>query len=434
MSELSVPVYYPLADLEALANKKLNNKIIEANIAINQKDDSLFLSIARFKPIKLDYDGDRGITYSLPVQITGTVKYKVAGLNVGNKTPIEAKIIVTLFSDLYLDKNWNLAPQTQLRKIEWIQEPKLNVAGIKFNLKPPLEKALESNQDKIIEKLDRSAKDMIKIEKVVTKLWNDMHKPIRINRKVIPVWLKPELSEMNGRLLARSKDTLMIEVGLKATLRNVFDSVAASGKVPPLPRFKRKEKNTPGLTAFMLATIPFDKVNQVLKQVTDTMKFSFPGHKVHIRDAEMYGSGDGLAIRIGLRGDLKADVFLRGNVGFDTLTQKLELQNFAFDIDSENSLIGAADWLAHDVIITRIKPYLSVPMEHTFGMLPTLITRGIEKGKLGTKIDVHFSEFEVNIERHLVTRNNIQVILRAEGLADVQLQKGLFNKKKKLPT
>lgn len=433
VSELSVPVYYPLADLEALANEKLGGKIIEANIPINQKEDSLFLAISRFQPIKLEYDGDRGITYSLPVQITGTVKYKVVGINVGNKTPIEAKIIVTLFSDLYLDENWDLVPKTQLKEIKWVQEPKLNVAGIKFNLKPPLEKALEANQDKIIEKLDQSVKNMIRISNVVAKLWKDMQKPIRINRKVVPVWLKPDLSDMNGRLLARSKDTLMIEVGLKSTLHTVLDSVAASGNVPPLPKFKRKEKNDPGLTAHLLATIPFDKVNQVLKQVTDTMKFEFSGHKVNIHETEMYGTSEGVAIRIGLRGDLRANVFLKGSIGFDTVSQRLAIENFAFDIDSENSLLSAADWLAHDVIIGRLKPYLSIPMANIFQMIPSLITKGIEKGKLGSKIDVHFNEFKVNIEQNLVTRDNIQIILLATGQADVQLQKGLFNKKKKKP-
>ena len=35
-SELSVPIFYPLADLEALVNGKLEKKIIEAKIAIDQ--------------------------------------------------------------------------------------------------------------------------------------------------------------------------------------------------------------------------------------------------------------------------------------------------------------------------------------------------------------------------------------------------------------
>src|SRR6187399_2012503 len=69
MSELNVPVYYPIQALETMVNEKLKARIIEAKLAISQKDDSLFLSISRFKPITIEYNGDRGISYSLPVQI-----------------------------------------------------------------------------------------------------------------------------------------------------------------------------------------------------------------------------------------------------------------------------------------------------------------------------------------------------------------------------
>src|SRR5688572_25250379 len=80
-SELSVPIFYPLADLEALVNGKLDGKIIEANIAIDEKKrDSLFLTISRFKPVDIDYDGTRGITCSVPLKISGLFDTKVAGI------------------------------------------------------------------------------------------------------------------------------------------------------------------------------------------------------------------------------------------------------------------------------------------------------------------------------------------------------------------
>jgi hypothetical protein len=98
-SELSVPIFYPLADLEALVNGKLENKIIEANIAIDEKKrDSLFLTITRFKPVDIDYDGTRGITCSVPLKISGLFDTKVAGIKVKNKTPVEAMVIITVFT------------------------------------------------------------------------------------------------------------------------------------------------------------------------------------------------------------------------------------------------------------------------------------------------------------------------------------------------
>jgi hypothetical protein len=237
---------------------------------------------------------------------------------------------------------------------------------------------------------------------------------------------------MNGMLLGRSRDTLMVEVGLQARLRTTLDSAEALYSPQPLPLFKRKEESDPVLHVYANATIPFSKLNAVIKQVTDTMKFVAGNRIVRVKSAEVYGTDEnGIAIRLSLRGDIKADVYLRGTIGFDSLEKKLIIHHFGFDLASEQSLLSAADWLAHDVIIDRLKPYLTLSIEGIFDIIPTLINRGVEKGKLGTKINIHFSEFEMNIYQYLVTRDNIQIIVKVDGRADVELQKGLFDKKKK---
>lgn len=430
-SELNVPVHYPVKELEKLANEKLNDKIIEVKMPLlGGKNDSLFLSISRFQPVRISYDGIRGITYSLPIQIDGYMESKLVGITIKNKTPIRAKVIITMLSDLYMNEEWNIAPQTQLESIKWVEEPKVKIAGIHFNLKPPIEKAIENSKEKFVAKLDSTITEMVDVHKVFVKLWGDIQKPIRINKKVVPVWLKGEATNLNGRILNMSKDTIAIEVGLFAQLRTVLDSAGSITKLKPLPSFKRKEENTPGLTAYAHATIPFDVLNGVVSQVTDTMKFTYGGHTVRIQSSEVYGTPEGIAIRVSLRGDVKADLYLRGTLGFDSIGKKLIINNFGFDVNSQQSLLSAADWFAHDDIIERLQPYLTLPLDKVFDAIPTLINRGVEKGKLGKKIDIHFSDLDVSVYQHLITTNNIQLIVAAKGRADVELQRGLFDKKK----
>src|SRR5262245_51639795 len=77
VSELHVPIYFPVKELEDMANEKLQDRIIQAHVSIGKNDDSLHLSISRFRPLTLKYDGDHGITYSLPIQIDGFIDSKV---------------------------------------------------------------------------------------------------------------------------------------------------------------------------------------------------------------------------------------------------------------------------------------------------------------------------------------------------------------------
>ena len=74
---------------------------------------------------------------------------------------------------------------------------------------------------------------------------------------------------------------------------------------------------------------------------------------------------------------------------------------------------------------------MSIPLHDLFDVIPNLITKGIEKGKLGKKVDIHFSDFYLNIYQYLITTESIQIIATVKGRADVELQKGLFVKKKK---
>lgn len=431
VSSLNVPVYYVISDVEEMVNEKIGNQPKEAHVAINPKGDSLHLTITKFEPVTIEYDGKRSLTCRVPVDISGFFRARKLGIVVKNKTPIHAKVALTVTSKVWLDKTWNLKTRTKLDKVEWIEEPKLNVAGVKVNLRPPMEGALEKHKEEIIAKLDGSVGGLVKLGPSIEKVWLDLQKPISINRKVVPVWLKTEGKNMSGRMIMASKDTIAAEVCLETTIESVLDSALHAAPKSPLPPFYRTDSLHPGVHAFVKATIPFEVINKVIHQVTDTMTFRYGSHQVSIRSSEVYGTTDGIAVGLSLAGDIRADVYLKGDVGFDSVTNRLVITNFVFDVASEQSLVSAADWFTHDTIIERIQPYLALPMDNTFRVVPSLMTKGIEKGKLGRKIDVTWSKFDVRIFRHLITKDDIQVILEVNGNAAVKLEKGLLDKKKK---
>jgi len=430
VSTLNVPVCYLIADIEALANEKIGSEPRDARVAINKNGDSLFLTITRYEPVRILYDGKRSLTCRVPVDIKGFLRAKKLGITVKNKTPVHARLALTVTTKVWLDKTWSLKTDTKLDKVEWIEEPKLNVAGVKVNLRPPMESALEKHQEDILNKIDGSVGTLVKLRPSIEKVWLDLQRPISINRKIVPVWLKTVGKNMSGRMVQSSKDTIAVEVSLETNIESVLDSASNAMSATPLPPFHRTDSLNPGVHAFVKATIPFDVVNRVVRQVTDTMTFQYGSHRVRIKSSEIYGTQEGIAVGLSLTGDVQAEIYLRGDIGFDSTTNQLRITNFVFDINSEQSLIQAADWFTHGTIIDRLQPYLTLPMKTTFGAVPRLMSGGIEKGKLGRKIDVNWSSFDVRIYSHIVTRKDIQVILEVNGKAAVRLEKGLLDKKK----
>lgn len=430
-SKLSVPIFYPIVELQQLLNEKLEDRIIDAPIAINQKGDSLFLSISKFQSATLKYDGDHSLTYQLPLLITGTVHSRLLGIDVKNKTPVQTKLLLTLQSALQLNDHWQIKTKTTIVSYIWVEEPVLRFAGIKIKLRSPIEKMLDKNQEKIIQKLDQAIGTTLKAEETVKRLWLNLQKPILINKKIKPVWIKAEPISMSEEILKRSRDTLAVGLNLKVKLQTLLDTAHTSDSKKTLDKQDLKLKSDNALNAYLLVTIPFQDINQIVEQITDTMRFEFEGHHVRIRDSQVYGTEDGLAVRLDFVGDVKARLYLTGEIGYDTATRNLVLNNFGFDVNSEESLINAADWFSHDEIINRVQPHLAVSVGQSIEALPSLIFQGVEKGKLGEKIEIYFSHFDASLDQHLITKDNIQVIIRATGRADIQLQKGLFARKKK---
>jgi hypothetical protein len=428
VSELNIPVSYPVKEIENLINEKLNGKIIESRIPMNQKGDSVLLNITKLNRIKLSYDGNKGLTFKIPLLVDGFFQSKILGVGVKNRTPIRTKLIITIKSTLHLNENWQLKPKSEIKKIEWLEKPTLKVAGIKFNLQPQIEKSITKNENAITKKIDDSVDDLVKFSQSMNKLWSDIQKPIRINKKISRVWLNADAVEMTAHILHQSKDTLTIGVGLFTRMFTMLDSVPSSNLIQ-LPKFKVRESDGNDINAFLLVTLPFEQLNKILNQATDTIKFKFGNHEVRVKKCEIFGTPDGIAIETKLVGDLRGKIYFTGIPGYDSITQSLVINNFNYDIHSEESIVHAANWMIHDEVIERIQPYLKIAIGKSIDSIPELIFKGIEKGRLGQKIEVNFTKFNINLEHHLVTEKNIQFLLHSTGNAKVQLKKGLFVKK-----
>ncbi len=431
ISDITVPISYPIKELEAMLNQKLDNKVFEAPIAMNQKGDSLFLVINRFKPVTINYNGGSQLTYQVPLQIAGTMHGRVLGVSMKNRAPVETKVIVTLRSDLDITNRWKLKTNTSIVKVKWVEQPVFRLAGIKFDLSSKIEKLIFRNEKKITSKIDDSVGGLIKVEDILAKLWMNIQKPVLINRQLKLVWLKAEPVSMSERMGSSTKDTLKLHVNLKTKLLAVVDTNMLKSDRVQLGQQHADKSTVKGLDAFVLATIPFSDVNKIMNQVTDTMHFNFQGNKVRIKSTEIYGTDNGLAMRLNLAGDIKARLYLTGILAYNPAAQSLVIDDFKFDVNSEQSLVQAADWFSHDDIINRVRPHLSVRLEKVITALPSLILQGIEKGKLGSKMDVSLSRFDASLHQYIITRDNIQVVIHATGDADIKLQKEIFARRNK---
>lgn len=427
VSTLVIPIRYEVKELENLINSKIKGRFINQGIKLNEKGDSLYLEVTRIKPISLQWRTPV-LKIELPVDISGKFSVKVAGVQVRNSQPIRAQVIMRLASEIHLNQNWQLNATSTIDHIEWLEEPTLNVAFVQLNLRKPIEKFLGENQARLTHKLDSGIREGINTRALVEKLWMDLQKPIRVNKKKSQVWLKGYGENITARLMDTGPDFISLEAKLLTYIHTILedDSIPPSNKI--LPPFKPKEDENDSINAFVLMQLPFNKLNQILQDEIGNKKIEASGFAATIKSIKVYGSNTGLAVQVKLGGDVDGDVFFHGDPYLSADSSVLRVKNFAFDINSENALARSAGWLLDSHFTNWIASRLQWQYDDHVNLLPSLIEQGLEKGKLGEKIKLSIDQFHVRPQAMLVTKKDIQLLMQVTGKAAIGLEKAIFTR------
>jgi hypothetical protein len=427
-STLVIPVHYEVSELEETVNSKVKGTFIHEWTRINDKGDSLYIEITKRDEISVSWKGST-LYYSFPIKVSGKFIKSVAGIKVKNRQPINMEIVLHLATKLGFDNKWNLAPQSKLEEIDWVKDPKLNLGVVKLNLRKFVENAIEKNKDDLIPKLDETLSKLLKTRNTISKIWDDIQKPIRVNKKETQVWLKAYADEITAKLTDSEPGAVTLDVELKAWLQLVVDGQSMPMSNERLPDYKRKENSQDSIQIFILARVPYKQVNKILAKELEGKKLSSQGYSTTIKKIKIYGTAEDLAVDLKVSGDVSGRIYARAKLHYDSLTSMLSTEDFHFDVDSENILVNSADWLLHDNAIGIVSEELKLNVKPYAEMLPELIVRGIEKGKTGDKIDLNISTLNVILVQHIYTDRDIQFIFKAQGRADIGLEKKIFAKK-----
>lgn len=430
LSVINVPVRYRVSAVQDMLNEKVKGTFVKKWLVINEKGDSVYLEVSREKEIKLARK-NRTLYSSIPLIVSGKFIARVAGIKVKNATPVEADLVLHLATNLHLDRDWNLVPETTIEKIEWKKEPVIKVAFAKVHLKNTIEKVLADKETQIIEKADGALQGLLKTRPVVQKLWMDIQKPIRINKKGAQVWLKAYGEDLTGYLEDTESDLISLSFQLKAYTQTIIEGDSIPLSNPTLPSFRRVVSGGDSLSIFVHSKIDFSKINEMLNAELRDKKLEAQGFSTTIIKVRTYGTPTGLAVQVDVKGDVDGKVYLSGAPQFDTLTYILGVKDFNFSVDSENTLVNTASWLLSTTIVDMIKDKLQVDVRPFAMQLPELIMQGVEKGKTGEKIDINIDTLVITPQTILTTRDNMQLIVRANGRASVGLEKKVFEKKKR---
>ena len=422
VSVVNIPVSLPIDQITQLVNAKLKKVLYEDKSFENNGQDNLKIKITRLSKLKIR--GHRGrlyVTVPLQVEAVALISQKVLKKEIKKEQALQFSIDLHLSSSYALRPDWHLETHTRLEKMEWRERPDIKVMFLKFDLSKMIEKKLKEKEGELLTNLDEVIRKNVSLAPTMEKLWVDIHKPIVIRKKAPEVYLHVLPEDLRLSPLRVKGNALEFQMQLDARLYSEVNGKEPRGKPTSLPSFQSKTDTTTNIQLRLLGSLPFEEINKVLRDSLRGREFAMDEHAITIKAAKMYGSGDKVVLRLEVAGDAKGTVFLSGTPVYHTDSALLRVEDFNFDMRSEEILLNMADWLFHTDLLDKIRSKLSWPIGARIQQVPTLIENGINSGKHKERLSLAIDTLHVQPTLLTVRPEGLYFLIEAQGRAQLKL-------------
>jgi len=230
LSTLVFPLSIDILDIAQKLNETLEKNPIHVNIPIDDNRGTLEMDISFYNQIKLRWSNSK-LYADVPVHTVATATTTRLGIVLSNKKPVEAKAMVSMLVKPNIISGWKIECDAILEDISWEQEPTFLLGKLSLNLTKQVETKIDAEKDKIEKVVEKQINKALNLTEAIEKVWNDIQKPMAINRKGTPLWLS-----MTGHNLSACWNvTTLVLVGTTNPLKTLPLSLRSKVIIRLLP-------------------------------------------------------------------------------------------------------------------------------------------------------------------------------------------------------
>ncbi len=426
-SFLSTPLVIPTQLIEDKLNRAFRQNVMHDDDFDNNKKDSvgdkLKMKITRLGDVQVTWKNNVA-KYHIPLLIL--VERQIIpkkSLRLPKSLAVKTKFSLRLGFETTVNvgEDWKLDSKTEFRTFEWLSE--VTVLGGLIDVKKMAERGLLRKMPQISDNIDKEIHTKVNLEPVVRRVWQQLQKPMIINRREKLVWLKINPIRFEMGEITTQKSDLLIQVRLSATTETLVGDSPSYTIDSTLPRLiKRRTLPNDGYV-YVCAEIPFSDINEILSCQLEGKVIELEGHKIEIIQSKVWGCGSNLVVRLQVKGEIEGDLYFQGTPVYEPDSQRIVIKNFDFEVKTQEMLLKGADWLLHDTFKEQIKKELSLPLGEKMVLIPDMIERGIERGKAGKKMDFVIEQWDFRPQQVWVQPEHIVALMVVNAQVRVQLER-----------
>jgi hypothetical protein len=270
--------------------------------------------------------------------------------------------------------------------------------------------------------MDNMIRSKIRLERVMTRVWQNIQKPVIINRNQELVWLKIQPIRFEMGTITTAVGNLRIQGRLTALTETLLGNDPAFTIDSMLPPLVKRSELPNEAYAHLLAEVPFTDLNEILNRRLAGKVFKVKGRRVKVGSAEISGCGTNLVLHLTVRGGVRGDIYFQGTPHYEPDSQRIVVHDFDFDVRTAEVLLASADWLLHSAFKDQMKAALSIPLEEKMARIPAALMAGIERGRVGEKLDFIVEEWDFQPQQIWVRPADIAALVIVKARVRVELE------------
>lgn len=357
-SFVAVPVQVPLEPIRAAVDSQLPNPLVEKASAPRNCDT---YRVEKRAPVGLDVAGNVAkvsipLSYKVKVHLFPySVCFPDASCGMsGGMVGIDVALSSTLnWSDQYCLNSQTASSVTPVSRclLTILQiDGTDHVAGIFRSL-------IDARRGDV----DSAMCSRTSFRSQANSAWESMSAPIRVAEGL---WLKINPQEFSVGPVAGSSGSVSVPIALRARPELVASSAAPPSTKSPLPPLR----TAPVASGFRIAlegSVTMKEATELARKQLVGKLFAFEGRKVTVRDAEVYGAGGGVAVKISVDGDVDGVLYL---IGTPTLqnSRDLTVPDLDFSVETKDVLVKIGAWVLRGRIQNDLGALLSFPLDPQF--------------------------------------------------------------------
>ncbi|TXB68821.1 DUF4403 family protein [Phaeodactylibacter luteus] len=412
VSVINLPIDIPVDELQALLNQQLYGTLYEDN---NLRDgDKMMVRAVKQGDIEIGIDS-QSITYSVPLDLW--IRYDL-GISTAEAT---GQITLDFKTGFDIGADWEIRTQTAVAGYEWQQKPRVKMGFIDLPVGFIADLVLRNSKWRIATAIDDVVREQFNLRKTVEEAWKEMFNPILVSEDY-NTWLtvNPQFIGMSPVQMGNNRIQATIYVETRPSVKIGQRPDPAFPR--PLPPLRISEVEGLDFTLHLNTKVSYDEAERIAKQELIGESFSYGRRSVTIEDLEFFGQGNNIVINTTLSGTYNGSIYLLGTPVYNTLSNKLEIKNITYTLDTKNFLFRSAGWLMKSTIKNKIAENVNFLLDYNLKDLQEQFQEQLREYEVATGVILNGALEAVDIRNAYLTADGMMVDLALKGNLDVRIR------------